>query len=141
MQFCWSFLSITGFCIRVNLKTFKILYIALGAGLNWAIYLIVLYYTKSLLLSVFVSTILVSAYSEIVARACKIPVSVFITCVIIPLVPGSSLFYSMQAYIAGARSMASLHIQNVMLIAGTISIAIGMVSSITNLSKRLFNRF
>lgn len=141
LQFCWAFLSITGFCIRVNLKSHKILYISLGAGLNWAIYLIVLYFTKSLLLSVFVSTILVCTYSEIVARLSHIPVSVFVTCVIIPLVPGSSLFYAMQAYISGDRALASHHIAQVMLIAGTIAMAIALVASVTNLSRRLINRF
>jgi len=141
LQFCWAFLSIVGFCIRVNLRTWKILYIALGAGLDWAIYLIVLYFSKSLLLSVFVSTILVCTYSEIVARLNRIPVSVFVTCVIIPLVPGSSLFYGMQAYISGDRVLASNHIAQALLISGTIAMAIAVVASVTNLSQRLINRF
>ena len=141
MQFCWAFLSITGFCIRVNLKSWKILYIALGAGMNWAIYLIALHFTNSLLLSVFLSTILVCSYSEIVARLCFIPVSVFVTCVIIPLVPGSSLFYAMQAYISGDRVLASHHIAQVLMISGTIAMAIAIVASVTNLSQRLINRF
>lgn len=141
MQFCWAALSIVGFSIRVNLKGWKILLISLGAGLSWAIYLIMLYYTNSLLFSVFVSTILVCTYSEIVARLCRTPVSVFVTCVIIPLVPGSSLFYSMRAYISGNMASAGHYITLVLMIAGTIAMAIAVVSSITNLSLRLLNRF
>ncbi len=137
MQFCWAFLSITGFSIRINLKGIKVFFIALGAGLNWASYLIILHYSKSLLLSVFVATILVCSYSEIVARLNHTPVSVFVTCVIIPLVPGSSLFYSMRAYLSGDRALASHHIANVFLIAGTIAMAIAVVSSFTLLGKRL----
>lgn len=141
MQFCWAALSIIGFSIRVNLKGSKILLISLGAGLAWAFYLILLYYTKSLLFSVFISTILVCTYSEIVARLCRTPVSVFVTCVIIPLVPGSSLFYSMRAYISGNMASAGHYITLVLMIAGTIAMAIAVVSSITNLSLRLLNRF
>lgn len=141
MQFVWSFLSIVGFCVRVNLKGCRILLISLGAGLSWALYLILLYFTESVLFSVFLSIILVSIYSEIVARACRTPVSVFITCVIIPLVPGSNLFYSMQAYVAGNTSLASAQITKVLMISGVIAMAVAVVSSVTNLVMRLLNRF
>ena len=141
MQFLWSFLSIVGFCVRVNLKGCRILLISLGAGLAWALYLILLYFTESVLFSVFLSIILVSIYSEIVARACRTPVSVFITCVIIPLVPGSNLFYSMQAYVAGNTSLAGAQITKVLMISGVIAMAVAVVSSVTNLLLRLLNRF
>ncbi len=141
MQFCWAALSILGFSIRVNLKGWKILLIAIGGGLTWAFYLIFLYFSKSLLFSVFCSVFLVCTYSEIMARLSKIPVSVFVTCVIIPLVPGSSLYYSMQAYIAGDSVVASQNLYKVLLISGTIALAIAVVSSITNLIFRMKNRF
>jgi len=141
MQFCWAALSILGFSIRVNLKGWKILLIALGGGLTWAFYLIFLYFSKSLLFSVFCSVFLVCTYSEIMARLSKIPVSVFVTCVIIPLVPGSSLYYSMQAYIAGDSVVASQNLYKVLLISGTIALAIAVVSSITNLIFSMKNRF
>ena len=141
LQFCWAFLSILGFSVRVNLKGGKILLLALGGGLSWAFYLIILYYSRSLLYSIFGATLLVCVYSEIVARAIKVPVSVFVTCVIIPLVPGSSLYYAMQAYIAGDKLVASEQIYKALLISGTIAMAIAVVSSVTNIVYRLFNRF
>ncbi len=141
MQFCWAALSILGFSIRVNLKGWKILLIAIGGGLTWAFYLIFLYFSKSLLFSVFCSVFLVCTYSEIMARLSKIPVSVFVTCVIIPIVPGSSLYYSMQAYIAGDSVVASQNLYKVLLISGTIALAIAVVSSITNLIFSMKNRF
>ena len=141
MQFLWAALSILGFSIRVNLKGWKILFLALGGGLTWALYLIFLYYSDSLLFSIFCSVILVCTYSEIVARLLKVPVSVFVTCVIIPLVPGSSLYYAMQGFIAGDTAAASENIYKVLLISGTIAMAIAVVSSVTNLVFRLRNRF
>ena len=75
------------------------------------------------------------------ARLSKIPVSVFVTCVIIPLVPGSNLYYAMQAYIAGDSVVASQNLYKVLLISGTIALAIAVVSSITNLIFRMKNRF
>ncbi len=75
------------------------------------------------------------------ARLLKVPVSVFVTCVIIPLVPGSSLYYAMQGFIAGDSATASENIYKVLLISGTIAMAIAVVSSVTNLVFRLRNRF
>ncbi len=141
MQFIWAFLAILGFSIRSNLKGIRILFTALSGGLCWAIYLIILYYSKSMLFSVFVAIILVCIYSEIVAPRLKTPVSVFVTCAIIPLVPGRGLFNSMQLYIAGDNLHASKAILQTLLIAGTISIAIAIVSSVTNLINKLMNRF
>ncbi|HQO47085.1 MAG TPA: threonine/serine exporter family protein, partial [Candidatus Cloacimonas sp.] len=87
MQFSWAFLAILGFSIRSNLKGIRIIFTALSGGLCWAFYLVTLFYSKSMLFSVFVAIILVCIYAEIVAPRLKTPVSVFVTCAIIPLVP------------------------------------------------------
>jgi uncharacterized membrane protein YjjB (DUF3815 family) len=141
MQFSWAFLAILGFSIRSNLKGIRIIFTALSGGLCWAFYLVTLFYSKSMLFSVFVAIILVCIYAEIVAPRLKTPVSVFVTCAIIPLVPGRGLFNSMQLYIAGDNLNASKTILQTLLIAGTISIAIALVSSVTNLINKLMNRF
>ena len=141
MQFLWAALSILGFSIRANLKGCKILFLALGGGLQWALYLIILFFSGSMLFSVFGATILVCIYAEVVARALKMPVSVFVICVIIPLVPGRTLYYAMQAYIAGNSAAASEHGYKLILISGTIAMAIALVSSVTNIVYRLINRF
>lgn len=141
MQFSWAFLAILGFSIRSNLKGIRIIFTALSGGLCWAFYLVTLYYSKSMLFSVFVAIILVCIYAEIVAPRLKTPVSVFVTCAIIPLVPGRGLFNSMQLFIAGDNLNASKTILQTLLIAGTISIAIALVSSVTNLINKLMNRF
>jgi len=141
MQFLWAALSILGFSIRANLKGCKILFLALGGGLQWALYLIILFFSGSMLFSVFGATILVCIYAEVVARALKMPVSVFVICVIIPLVPGRTLYYAMQAYIAGNSAAASEHGYKLILISGTIAMAIALVSSVTNIIYRLINRF
>jgi uncharacterized membrane protein YjjB (DUF3815 family) len=141
MQFCWAILAIIGFSVRSNLKGWRVLLTGLGGGLCWASYLTILYYSKSMLLSVFLAIILVCIYSEVVARLMTTPVSVFVICVIIPLVPGRTMYYAMRAYISGETSMASRLIFDTLMIAGTISIAIAIVTSATSLIMRLRHRF
>jgi len=141
MQFMWAFLSIIGFSIRTNLRGWRVLFTGLGGGLAWALYLIILYYSNSLLFSIFGATLLVCIYSELTARRIGIPVSVVVICSIIPLVPGSGLYYCMRAYLAGDMAEASLWITKTLMIAGTIAIGIAVVSSVTNLVNRVLNRF
>jgi uncharacterized membrane protein YjjB (DUF3815 family) len=136
-QFLWAFLAILGFSVRGNLRGTRIFFTALGGGICWAAYLIILYYTSSMLLSVFLAIILVCIYSEIVARLMRTPVSVFVICVIIPLVPGRSLYYAMQAYISGQNALASRLIFDTLMISGTIAIAIAVVASATQLAMKL----
>jgi len=141
MQFFWAFLAILGFSLRTNLKGWRVLFTALGGGLCWASYLILLYYTKSVLLSVFLAIIFVCIYSEVVARKMSTPVSVFVLCVIIPLVPGRTMYYAMRAYINGETALASGLIFDTLMIAGTISFAIAVVASATSLFMRMRHRF
>ncbi len=141
MQFTWAFLAIIGFSLRSNLKGWRVAFTGLGGGICWASYLILLYYTKSMLLSVFMAIILVCIYSEVVARIMATPVSVFVICVIIPLVPGRSLYYAMRGYISGDTVMASRSLFDTLMISGTIAMAIAIVASATNLIMSLRNRF
>lgn len=141
MQFTWALLAIIGFSLRSNLKGWRVLFTGLGGGICWATYLISLFYTKSMLLSVFLAIILVCIYSEVVARQLATPVSVFVMCVIIPLVPGRSLYYAMRYYISGESMQASKYIFDALMISGTIAIAIAIVASATSLFMRLRHRF
>nr|MDK2850521.1 hypothetical protein [Candidatus Cloacimonadota bacterium] len=127
--------------MRSNLKGWRVLLTGLGGGICYASYLIILHYTESVLLSVFLAIILVCIYSEVVARMVKTPVSVFVICVIIPLVPGRTMYYAMRAYISSDMALASSLIFETLMIAGTISIAIAVVASATSLVLRLQQRF
>lgn len=141
MQFAWALLAIIGFSLRSNLKGWRVLFTGLGGGICWAAYLIILFYSKSMLLSVFLAIIIVCIYSEVVARLMATPVSVFVMCVIIPLVPGRSLYYSMLFYINGSSGQASRYIFDTLMISGTIAMAIAIVASATSLFMRIRHRF
>lgn len=141
MQVGFSFLAMLGFSITSNVRGTKLIFTSLGGALTWGTYLIILHVTSSLLLSVFLGVCLGCLYSELTARAFHVPVSVFVICAIIPLVPGSGLYYSMTAYIAGKTTHAITLIGQTLMIAGTIAVAIAVVSSISNLFQSMLRRF
>jgi uncharacterized membrane protein YjjB (DUF3815 family) len=141
MQFGFSTLAILGFSISSNVRGKKIIYTSLGGALTWGSYLLILNATSSLLLSVFLAVSIGCIYSELVARAFRVPVSIFVICAIIPLVPGSGLYYAMTAYIDGKMNQAITLMGQTLMIAGTISVAIATVSSVSNLFKSMLRRF
>ncbi|HOD18445.1 MAG TPA: threonine/serine exporter family protein [Candidatus Cloacimonadota bacterium] len=141
MQVGYGFIAILGFSIRSNIKGWKLIFTGLGGALSWGLYLLFLAWSKSLLLSIFLATSAVCLYAEFMGRAYKMPVSVFVICAIIPLVPGSGLYYSMKAYIDGKMLEALKLMGQTLMIAGTISVAIAVMSSITNLFRQMLRRF
>ncbi len=141
MQVCFSGIAILGFSIRSNIYGKKLIFTSLGGALSWGLYLMFLAWSNSLLLSIFLSTACVCLYSELVAKAFHVPVAVFVICAIIPLVPGSGLYYSMIAYIGGRSYEALTLMGNTLMIAGTISVAIALVSSLANIFKKMIHRF
>jgi uncharacterized membrane protein YjjB (DUF3815 family) len=141
MQVCFGGIAILGFSIRSNIKGWKLLFTSLGGAISWGLYLMFLTWSKSLLLSVFLSTLAVCFYSELMGRAFRIPVSVFVICAIIPLVPGSGLYYAMKAYIDGNGADFLNKMGQTLMIAGTISVAIAVMSSAMNLFRTMIRRF
>lgn len=141
MQVCFGGIAILGFSIRSNIKGWKLIFTSLGGAISWGLYLMFLTWSNSLLLSVFLSTLAVCFYSELMGRAFRIPVSVFVICAIIPLVPGSGLYYAMKAYIDGNGADFLNKMGQTLMIAGTISVAIAVMSSAMNLFRSMIRRF
>ena len=63
----------------------------------WAVYLVFLYFVDNEYLGFFVVAILITIYSEIWARILKTPATTILMPTVIPLIPGGSLYYAMDA--------------------------------------------
>ena len=63
----------------------------------WAVYLAFLHFVDNEYLGFFVVAILITIYSEIWARVLKTPATTILMPTVIPLIPGGSLYYAMDA--------------------------------------------
>jgi len=120
-----------GFGIIFNIKGGKLIFAAIGGGLSWFCYL---YLTKngiSIILSLFISSIIFSIYSEICARYLKTPVTTLIICALIPLVPGAGMYYTMYETILGNVKGAVELGLNTLASAGALALGVIFVSTIT----------
>ena len=132
-----SFIITFGFGILFNLKGKKLLFAALGGGLSWYCYSLPLSLGLSEVSSLFISALVFSTYSEVLARIFKTPVTSFVICALFPLVPGSGMYYTMLATINGDLQNA-VHLGiNTLANAGTLALGVIFISTITSLIFRV----
>ena len=132
-----SFIITFGFGILFNIKGKKLLFAALGGGLSWYCYSLPLSLGLSEVSSLFISALVFSTYSEVLARIFKTPVTSFVICALFPLVPGSGMYYTMLATINGDLQNA-VHLGiNTLANAGTLALGVIFRSTITSLIFRV----
>lgn len=132
-----SFIVTFGFGILFNIKGKKLLFAALGGGLSWYCYSLPLSLGLSEVSSLFISALVFSTYSEVLARIFKTPVTSFVICALFPLVPGSGMYYTMLATINGDLQNA-VHLGiNTLANAGTLALGVIFISTITSLFFRV----
>ena len=132
-----SFIVTFGFGILFNIKGKKLIFAALGGGLSWYCYSLPLSLGLSEVSSLFISALVFSTYSEVLARIFKTPVTSFVICALFPLVPGSGMYYTMLATINGDLQNA-VHLGiNTLANAGTLALGVIFISTITSLIFRV----
>ena len=92
-----SFFGSFGFAIIYNIRGRRVLIPAIGGAVFWAVYLVFLHFVNNEYLGFFVVAILITIYSEIWARILKAPATTVLMPTVIPLIPGGSLYYAMDA--------------------------------------------
>ena len=133
IQSTFAFFATLGFGILFNIKGRKLFYAGLGGGLSWFISLICQGIGFNVNASFFISSIIFSLYSEVMARVLKTPVTTLIICALIPLVPGGGMYYTMYEAING-NILESIKLGlNTLSSAGSLALGILFVSTITRL--------
>lgn len=94
-------------------------------------------YNPPLFLPLFLASMVGSIYCEIMARIYKNPVTMFIICTIIPLVPGGGMYYATLEAVKGNLNVALTKGVETLFSAGAIAVGIVFVSSISTVLKKI----
>lgn len=131
-QTFFAFISTIGFAVIFNIKGKRnIFFASIAGGLSWFIYKVALLFDPSVSFAMFLSAVCFSIYSEVLARKLKTPVTTLIVCALIPLVPGSGMYYTMHATVTG-DTIKSLDLAiDTLSSAGALALGILLVSTIT----------
>lgn len=97
LQTITAFFGTLGFGLMFNIRGKKLWLGSLGGLLGWVAYLMFGLFFESDILCCFLASVLSSGYSEILARCMKTPATTFYIICWIPLIPGSSLYYSVAS--------------------------------------------
>lgn len=133
LQCFYAFLACVGFSIVFDIK--KPHFVAISSligAVGWAVFLL-LESVGSEVFRYLLATITISIFSEIFARILKAPATIFLLIGIIPLVPGSGLYYAMNYLINGNYTMFAQKGIQTAAYAGAIAIGVSMVTSIVRM--------
>ncbi len=126
-----AFIATFGFGIIFNIKGRNLIFASIGGGLSWLIYKLALANTSNDIVSMFISSIIFSIYSEFCARKLKTPVTTIVICALIPLVPGGGMYYTMYNAVQGNAQKTWTYALNTLSAAGALALGIIFVSTIT----------
>ena len=97
-----------GFSLWFRVRGVKILWCALGSVLCWGVYLLCydLIY-PSVFGATLLSSVICGLYGQIMARLNRAPATIFTTICLLPLIPGSSLYYAVYGVVTRNSALAS----------------------------------
>lgn len=96
VQILMGGLGTLGFNLLFHIRGKKLVLATLGGVISWAVFLALEPVLPGEAVRYFVSAAVVTAYGEILARVEKTPTTTFLVPSIIPLIPGSALYYTMN---------------------------------------------
>ena len=104
VQIITGTLGALGFALLYNIRGKRLFFAALCGLIATLCYCVFGLFIQSEVLNYFLCSLLVSLYAEIMARIIKTPTTTFIITSLIPLIPGSSLYYTMTTAFSGEIS-------------------------------------
>lgn len=137
LSLIFTYFACMGFEFLFHIRG-KLLFIApIGGVIIWAAYLLFEPIVPSVIVRTFIATIFAALFCEITARVMKIPVISFMVISILPLVPGSGIYYTMLYFVQSDYEAFALKGVETIGIAGALAIAIIFVSTIFRIPERI----
>lgn len=125
-----GFLATIGFGVLFNIKGEKLLLASVGGMLGGIVYYLCKQYQCPEALSLFCAGVSFAFYSECLARICHTPVTTFVICALIPLVPGKGMYETMRYAVANDAQAALQTGLDTLINAGVLALGIVLVSTL-----------
>ena len=137
LQLATAFLGSLGFALLFHVKKERLLLASLGGLLAWGVYLLMGRATDQDVVRYFIASVALTVYAETLARLVKCPATLFIVTASIPVIPGGSLYQTMQYFMK--NDLASFSGQALTTVLLAVAIAVGMLvpTAIFQLGRRV----
>lgn len=131
-----AFFACAGFCFLYNIRGMGILICSFGGMLGWLCYLLCAPLGSAIVQS-FLAAVVISIYSEIMARVRRCPVSAYLLVALFPLVPGGGIYYSMEHAMNGETELFLSTLIHTLGLAGALAVGVLSVASLVRISQNL----
>ena len=128
----WAFVACMGFGLVFNIRGFGLLI----CGLGWLVYLVAMAQGTGDIAAAFVAAIAIGAYSEIMARVRRCPVTGYLQVALLPLVPGAGIYYTMSYCVEGQTDLFLATLLHTLGMAAALSVGAMLVSSVLRILRR-----
>lgn len=136
-----ALLGSAGFALLYNVRKQLLALAALGGALCWGVYLLTGQVTQSAFLQSFAASAATAVWAETLARVKKTPAQQYLIVGLIPLIPGGTLYYAMNALVTQNWMMAEVYggrtASFVLGIAAGVSVTSSLLEMLRNAAKRL----
>ena len=128
IQIAAAFFGSLGFALLFGLRRRYLVPAALGGMLSWGLYLLLSLWLRSGFLVCLLAAAFSVVWAELMAHLLRSPTTLFLIPAVIPLVPGSSLYYAMSCVVRrdleSARGYGADTLEYALAIAAGMSIVI-----------------
>ena len=136
IQILMGGLGTLGFNILFNIRGRKLVLATIGGVISWAVFLGIAPVLPGEAARYFVAAAVVTVYGEVMARVVKTPTTTFLVPSIVPLIPGSALYYTMNYALNKQWTLFSNQAFYTLQLA--LSLAVGIIA-VTTLTRLLWS--
>lgn len=127
-----------GFGLIFNLRKKYIVFAAAGGFLGWLVYLLCTeHFREGIFASTLAAAFVTAIYAEILARICKAPSTLFFMTAVIPLIPGSTLYYCIYSLVMNQLEAAQKYGTQTFLYALAIAAGMSIAWTICDFSRKI----
>ena len=135
----YAFLACIGFSMLFNIHGAGMLICAGGGALGWLSYLLTGPLVGNDIIQSFFAALVISAWSEVMARLRKCPVTSYLLVALFPLVPGGGIYYTMEHALNGDTELFLDTLMHTLGLAGALAVGVIVLSLSTGMTSDVNN--
>lgn len=129
----WAFWASVAFGLVYNIHGGGILICGLGGALGWLVYLLMQQLPTGNILAAFIAAAAIAVFSECMARLRRCPVTGYLQVALLPLVPGSGIYYAMRYCVAGENELFLSTLFNTFGMAASLAVGAMLASTLVRI--------
>ena len=129
----WAFWASVAFGLVYNIHGGGILICGLGGALGWLVYLVMQQLPTGNILAAFIAAAAIAVFSECMARLRRCPVTGYLQVALLPLVPGSGIYYAMRYCVAGENELFLSTLFNTFGMAASLAVGAMLASTLVRI--------